>query len=235
MDEKTLRQVEDLIGYQFSNKSILKEALLHASQAEDRLESNERLEFFGDSILDMVICESLFEKYPAYFEGQLTKIKSLLVSRKTCACIGNKLGLTDFLRVGKGMFGSRSLDGSIAAGTVEAVIAAIYLDGGYEKAREFILSQFGDLMEQAGVSEHHENFKSLLQQHAQQYLNCVPIYELLDEKGPDHYKCFETAVIINGKRFKSAWGNNKKESEQKAAYNALIKLGVVCEDSDQEF
>lgn len=227
MNDEKVQQVEEQTGYHFSDNSILDKAFTHSSCADNRFLSNERLEFLGDAILDMVICQSLFERFPHYLEGDLTKIKSMLVSRRTCAKLSRQLGLQKFLRVGKGMTRSRALGGSLAAGTLEALMAAICLDGGLDSAREFILRIFEPLIAQADAEQHQENFKSLLQQHSQQYLSTAPVYELLDEKGPDHDKCFESAVTIAGRRFASAWGTNKKEAEQKAAFNALVELGIL--------
>ncbi|OHB53167.1 MAG: ribonuclease III [Planctomycetes bacterium GWF2_50_10] len=220
-------QVEQLLSYHFKNKAILIEALTHSSQADHRLLSNERLEFLGDAVLSLVVCQALYEKFPTYLEGDLTKIKSMMVSRKTCSRLAGKMGLEGYLKIGKGMANSAALSGSLAACALESIIAAVYLDGGFEAAREFILKVFGPLIENADAQSHQENFKSLLQQHAQQELNLTPIYELLDEKGPDHNKCFESAVMMGDKRFPSAWGTNKKEAEQKAAYAALVELGVL--------
>lgn len=227
MNNQTLSQVEQVLGYNFSDRKILIEALTHSSCASNRFESNERLEFLGDSVLALVICQTLFHQFPDYFEGDLTKIKSRLVSRKTCAKITNDLGLTDFVKVGKGMNKTRAMSGSIAAGTFEAIIAAIYLDGGYAPAEAFLQKVFAELIEQTDAEQHQENFKSMLQQHAQQNFNTTPGYELLDEKGPDHNKCFESAVIVGSRRFPSAWGVTKKDAEQKAAYNALVELGLI--------
>ncbi|MHC4744978.1 MAG: ribonuclease III family protein, partial [Planctomycetota bacterium] len=128
---------------------------------------------------------------------------------------------------------SRALKGSLAAGVLESIIAAIYLDGGYAPAREFIMECFGPLLERADAEHSQGNFKSVLQQYAQEHFNNAPTYVLLDEKGPDHDKCFELGVILAERHFKSAWGSNKKEAEQKAAYNALIELGIV-EAPDEE-
>ena len=222
-----LEKIEQIIGYKFTNKALLEQALTHSSQADRRITSNERLEFFGDAVLAIVICQALFERFPEYLEGDLTKIKSMLVSRRTCARLASKLGIEKFLKIGKGMAKSSALTGSLAAGALEALIAAIYTDGGFKPAKEFILNIFGPLIEQADAQQHQENFKSLLQQHAQQELNHTPIYELLDEKGPDHNKCFESAVILGDHRYPSAWGTNKKEAEQKAAYKALVELKVI--------
>ena len=227
MDEETLQQIEQIVGYKFSNRNLLTKALTHSSSVESRLLSNERLEFLGDSVLASVICQTLFERFPAYLEGDLTKVKSMLVSRRNCARVCKELGLQKYLRVGKGMASSRALSGSLAAGLLEAIIAVLYIDGGFEAARSFILRTFASLIDQADAEQTQGNFKSLLQQYAQQQFNTTPVYEMLDEKGPDHDKCFESEVIIGDRHFTSAWGTNKKEAEQKAAFNALVELGIL--------
>jgi len=227
MDKKALQQIEQIIGYNFSSSNLLTKALTHSSAVDNRLLSNERLEFLGDSVLAAVICQTLFERFQDYLEGDLTKIKSMLVSRRTCARVAKQLGLQKFLKVGKGMASSRALSGSLAAGVLEALIAVIYIDGGFDAARSFILKTFDSLIDQADAKQTQGNFKSLLQQYAQQQFNATPAYELLDEKGPDHDKCFESQVVIAERHFPSAWGTNKKEAEQKAAFNALIELGVL--------
>jgi len=232
MQEEVLQQIEQIIGYRFSNPNLLAEAFTHASSVDNRVMSNERQEFLGDSVLSLVICLALFERSPNYLEGDLTKMKSMLVSRTTCARVARQLGLYKLLKIGKGMAGSQSLSHSLAAGLLEALIAAIYLDGGLEPARSFILRHFDALIQKADIEQHQGNFKSLLQQYAQQHLNTTPAYELLDEKGPDHNKCFEVQAVINERRFPSAWGTNKKEAEQKAALNALIELGAIKDYSE---
>lgn len=234
MDEEILQKIEQITGYQFSDKSILVQAFTHSSAVDDRLHSNERLEFLGDAVLALVICEALFERFPEYLEGDLTKIKSKLVSRETCAQIAGQLGLHEFLKVGKGMVSNRALSGSLAAGVLETVIAAIYIDGGFDAARAFIQTIFNDLLEEADAEQVQGNFKSLLQQYAQEQFSATPSYILLDEKGPDHNKCFELEVMITDRHFQSAWGTNKKEAEQKAAFNALLELGVLEQPAIQD-
>ena len=230
MKEETLEQLQELLEYQFTDKSLLIEAMTHSSYADHRLQSNERLEFLGDSVLALTICRRLFDQFPDYLEGDLTKIKSMLVSRKTCSKVAGKLQLQDFTLVGKGMDKTRAMSGSIAGGTLEAVIAAIYLDGGFDSAADFIMRTFGAMIEKSNAQQHQENFKSMLQQHSQQTTNQTPIYELLDEKGPDHDKCFEIGVVIGRQRFAGAWGITKKDAEQKAAKSALIQIGLLDED-----
>ncbi|UCD52689.1 MAG: ribonuclease III [Phycisphaerales bacterium] len=233
MDKDTLHQIEQILGHQFTNAALVKRAFMHSSAADNRLDSNERLEFLGDAILSTVICETLFEMFRDYAEGELTKMKSMLVSRGTCARVARRLGLPKFLTVGKGMLSSKALPTSLAAGLLEAVIAAVYIDSGFEAAREFIVRHFANLIEQVDSEEAHGNYKSLLQQHSQEQFSVAPIYVLLDEKGPDHNKCFESEVVIEQRHFASAWGANKKEAEQKAAYNALVELGVLQNSTQQ--
>jgi ribonuclease-3 len=236
MEQEVLQQIEQIVGYRFANRDLLAKAFMHASAVDNRGQSNERLEFLGDSVLALVICRTIFERSPDYLEGDLTKMKSMLVARGTCARLARQLGLHKLLKVGKGMTGSQSLDHSLAAGLFEALIAAIYLDGGLEPAQAFILRQFDSLIQKAGAEQVQGNFKSLLQQHAQQHFNATPVYELLDEKGPDHNKCFEIQAVIKERHFPSAWGTNKKEAEQKAALNALVELGVMdgyCEETER--
>jgi ribonuclease-3 len=132
------------------------------------------------------------------------------------------------------MASSRALSGSLAAGALEAVIAAIYIDSGFDDARSFILRIFAPPIEQADAKQVQGNFKSLLQQYVQEQFNSTPAYVLLDEKGPDHDKCFELGVVIEERHFPSAWGTNKKEAEQKAAFNALVELGVLKETSPED-
>jgi len=234
MNKETLQQIEQTIGYEFSNKKLLAKAFTHSSAVDNRILSNERLEFLGDSILAVVICQTLFERFPGYLEGDLTKIKSMLVSRGTCAKISRRLGLQKFLKVGKGMVSSRALSGSLAAGVIESTIAAIYIDGGFETVYSFIRRVFGSLIDAADARQAQGNYKSLLQQHAQEQFNITPVYMLLDEKGPDHNKCFELEVVVDDRHFTSAWGTNKKEAEQKAAFNALVELGVLEKPSDDD-
>ncbi len=227
MDNDTLHEIEQILGRTFTDHAVLSKAFTHSSAVDSRLESNERLEFLGDAILSVVICQRLFEKFRDYPEGELTKMKSMLVSRGTCARVARHLGLPTFLVVGKGMVSHKAFPISLAAGLLEAVIAAICVDSGFEAAREFILQNFEPLVEQVDAEDAHGNYKSLLQQHAQEQFGLAPLYVLLDEKGPDHNKCFESEVVIDQRHFPSAWGPNKKEAEQKAAYNALVELGVV--------
>lgn len=219
-----LERCEHRIGYVFRDKTILVAALTHASGAQHRLASNERLEFLGDAILGAVVCELLFHQYPEYLEGDLTKIKSVVVSRQTCAKISEALGLQEFLVLGKGMTVHPTVPPSLLADVFESLLAAIYLDGGDAAVRDFIHRFVGPEVELAAAGELGGNYKSLLQQFAQRENGLTPTYQLLDEKGPDHSKCFKIVAQVGRTRFQPAWGRNKKEAEQRAAFNALSEL-----------
>jgi ribonuclease-3 len=219
-----LEKLQQRIGYKFKDESLLLAALTHASGAEHRLASNERLEFLGDAILGAVVCELLYRQFPDYLEGDLTRIKSVVVSRLTCAKLSETLGMQEFLILGKGMITHPSVPSSLLADVFESLVAAIYLDGGDAMARQFIAEAIGPEIELVAGGEIGSNYKSLLQQLAQREHGITPTYQLLDEKGPDHSKCFKIAAQIGADRFPPAWGRNKKEAEQRAARNALNQL-----------
>jgi ribonuclease-3 len=227
-------RAEKVLQYTFRNPDLLKEALTHASIADNRLLSNERMEFLGDAVLDLIVCEALYRKFPEYLEGDLTKIKSAVVSRRTCAEVSNETGLTDLLIIGKGISSRDAMPSSLAAAVYESIVAAIYLDGGFEVIKEYVLRTMTPKIEIISANSHQQNYKAVLQQHAQKILGATPIYELLDEKGPDHSKCFEVCVAVDGRRFTSAWGPNKKMAEQKAALLALEELGVLAPEEVDE-
>lgn len=227
-----VEDAEQILGYRFGNRALLEEALTHASKADHRLQSNERMEFLGDAVLGLVVCEHLYARFPELFEGDLTKMKSAVVSRRACAEVSERIGLCTMLNLGKGMSTRRELPHSVAAAVLESIIAAIYLDGGMEPVKRFILEHMRPLIDGAAESAHQENFKSVLQQHAQRQLPDPPIYILLDAKGPDHAKAFQVCVELDGRRFGSAWANSKKEAEQKAALLALDELGLARIDDE---
>ena len=220
-----LQGCEERIGYTFTDKRMLQAALTHASGAEHRLASNERLEFLGDAILGAVVCEMLFRQFPQYLEGDLTRIKSIVVSRQTCAKISESLGMQEFLILGKGMTTHPSVPPSLLADVFESLVAAMYLDGGSEISRVFLERHMIPEIELAVGGEMGNNYKSMLQQLAQREHGTTPTYQLLDEKGPDHSKCFKIAAQVGQSRYQAAWGRNKKEAEQRAARNALSELG----------
>ncbi|MEE9212527.1 MAG: ribonuclease III [Phycisphaeraceae bacterium] len=225
-----LEQTAKVLGYTFKNEQLLVEALTHASSAGHRLESNERMEFLGDAILGYVVCDYLFATFPDLLEGEMTKIKSAVVSRRVCAKISEQINLSSMLTLGKGMISHRKLPSSVAAAVLESIIAAIHLDGGMAPARRFILEHMTPFIHAAAESTHQQNFKSVLQQYAQRHLPTNPAYILLDEKGPDHAKCFEVCVELDGRRYTGTWANAKKDAEQQAALLALRELGLAKVD-----
>ncbi len=228
----TPRALDEIVGHDFKDRGLVEMTLTHASVADSRLDSNERLEFLGDAVLGMVVSSRIFEMFPGLLEGDMTKIKSTVVSRQTCAEIALSIGLHEALALGKGMQNQAQLPVSLAAAVLEAVIAAIYLDAGFETAAGFVRTHFDAYIARAARSGHQENFKSVLQQHAQQAMLGTPAYRILDEKGPDHAKCFKIAVEIDGRRFEATWGQSKKRAEQQAALNALLELGIVRDGED---
>lgn len=224
MSQDVIVRAEQLLGYRFTDSSLLITALTHSSGANTRVESNERLEFLGDAILGAVVCTTLYRRFETWLEGDLTKVKSNVVSRRTCAEIADAIGLTDLLILGNGIDGRHRLPTSLRAAVYESVIGGIYLDGGLEAAKTFILKTAADHIETYAQPDNRENYKSALQQFVQRCMAATPRYETLDEQGPDHSKCFEMCVVINNERFPSAWGPTKKEAEQEAARRALDLL-----------
>jgi ribonuclease-3 len=223
---EVLEACQQALGYRFEQPELLRAALTHASGANSRLASNERLEFLGDAILGMIACEQLYHRFPDFQEGELTRIKSDIVSRRTCAGFCTKLGLGRFLFLGRGMNAQEmtSVPTGMLADLYESLVAAIYLDGGLEAAREFVLRQLSAEIEAVAGGHQGNNYKSQLQQVAQREYNMMPQYLVLDEKGPDHSKCFLVAAVIGGHTHTGAWGRSKKEAEQRAARNALAEI-----------
>lgn len=215
---------EEALQYTFQDRTLLERCLTHASVARTRLESNERLEFLGDAILGASVCEILYRQFPEETEGEMTRIKSAVVSRTTCARYSHELGLDRFLMLGKGLGGYHSVPSSVMAAVFESLVAGVYLDGGYAAAFSFVERMVRSEVERIVASVHGDNFKSLLQQYVQKTQSEPPMYTLLDEKGPDHSKCFEIAVTLGERQFVSAWGPNKKVAEQRAAENAWCEL-----------
>jgi len=222
--EDLFAECEEVLGHKFSDRSLLQRCLTHSSIARTRLDSNERLEFLGDAILGTVVCELLFRRFPEKTEGELTRIKSVVVSRTTCAKLSNDLRLGCFLQLGKGLAEFEKIPLSIQAAVFESIIAGLYLDGGMEVVRPFLTRLIGPEIDRTIESSHGRNYKSLLQQLVQKNQRGTPLYRLLDEYGPDHSKCFKIAAVVGIDSFPAAWGPNKKEAEQRAAENAWCQL-----------
>lgn len=219
-----LAECEAVLGYEFRDKDLLYRCLTHASAAKTRLESNERLEFLGDAVLGLTICETLFTRFPANAEGELTRIKSVVVSRASCATLARRMGLEKYLVLGRGISAHGRLPSSVIAAAIEAIIGGIYVDGGFDKAHAIVQRLFMDDILSAAQLESGINYKSILQQSVQRQQGATPGYRVIDEKGPDHSKCFKVAAVVKDQEFPGAWGPSKKSAEQRAAENALCVM-----------
>ncbi len=224
-----LLEFQRQIGVRFKNPELLNQSLMHRSyihgKSSDRGLSNERMEFLGDSVLGLVVNEYLYNRYPDRNEGDLTKIKSLVVSRQVLAKKAEEMGLGKYLLLSAGEVesGGRKRS-SIIADAMEAVIGAIYLDRGIEPAREFIRKEILTALHEITGAEEHINYKSLLQELVQGSRKVHPVYRIMTEKGPDHDKQFIVDVSISGKNYGRGTGKSKKEAEQSAAKAALQNL-----------
>lgn len=223
-EQTVLERCQETIGYRFLRPELLRAALTHTSGANSRQGSNERMEFLGDSVLGLVTCEQLYFRFPEYQEGDLTKVKSVVVSRKTCADFSRALKLGEFLFLGKGLLQHGEMPPNILADVFEALVAAIFFDGGYDAAKAFILQFIEPEIERVVEEALASNSKSQLQQVAQREFGSTPRYVILDEQGPDHDKCFKIAAEIDGLQYEPVWGRNKKDAEIKAALNALAEI-----------
>ena len=230
MSRKTTSQfihtAEQLLGYEFANKQLLLEALTHKSYYHENREGvsqhNERLEFLGDSVIGLVVVEYLFLHKSSYAESVLAKIKSYIVSEPVFAEIAASLSLGEYLLLGKGekSTGGRAKK-SILANTFEAVMGAVYLDGGFQRAREIILGLFRERMESAIESGQFFDYKTDLQEKTQMMYGQLPEYRVISQFGEEHERVFTVAVLLNGKLLGTASGRRKKEAETLAAKEAL--------------
>ena len=215
--------IESIIGYCFRNKEFLKEALTHKSFAGEHRHTkhNERLEFLGDSILGAVVADYVYCQCPQVEEGVLSKIKSNLVSRRNLHLWGKQMGLGRFMLLGHGEIssGGRERD-SIISNAVEAVIGAVYLDGGYASAEAVILPW----VRTQALAQDARDFKSILQEHLQKLGKSTPTYEVVQTVGPEHDKVFTVRVCLDGQELALGKGHNKKSAEQAAAEQALIRF-----------
>lgn len=223
-DDKDYKLLESVIGYTFQNKAILKQALTHNSYINenelDFKDSNERLEFLGDALLDSVIAEMLYNMYPDYNEGELTVAKSNLVSRKCLGEIGLGISLGEFLLVGKGIKSKKDNNFSVLSCAVEALFAAVYLDGGEASLKKTVSYLMGDKIADTALVN-KENYKGQLQQITQEREGVTPVYRMLEAIGPDHNKEFVSGVFIEDKLLAKGYGSSKKKAELDAAKKAL--------------
>lgn len=223
ISNRTVTKCEEAIGYKFKNSDFLRMALTHASARES--ECNERLEFLGDAILSMVISEYLYHTFRDFDEGDLSLIRSEVVSRAALAEITSQMTFQKYLVFGGNIREDSKLPVSILANVYEAVVGAIYLDSGIKYAKKFILDGLRGKIEEVIKNPYQNNYKSLLQFIAQKHLNATPSYKIL-KQAKTNLPCFTSYAVINGRKFIAAQGKNKKESEQLAAHAALQILAL---------
>ncbi|MEZ5357648.1 MAG: ribonuclease III [Candidatus Zixiibacteriota bacterium] len=228
-DDRRLKEFQELIGYPFSDPGLLRVALTHRSYAKTRegdwLPSNERLEFLGDSVLSLVVAEFLYVNYPEKLEGALTKLRSRLVNEMSLFTRASGFNLGDFIFLSpeEEKAGGRGR-ASIISDAFEAVIGAIYLDGGIASVRPFIQRHLLEFVDEIRADESFRNYKGELLEFLQARGSGMPRYEVVSEQGPDHHKTFTVDVYNNGDKIGTGIGNSKKDAEQKAAAQALFKL-----------
>jgi ribonuclease-3 len=224
--------LEIRLGYRFRDRGLLEHALTHKSKAHEDpsggVIDNESLEFLGDAVLGLVIADALFRAFPDFSEGQKSKIKAMLVSTTSLAELAERLQLGEHMILGRGeeKTGGRQKQ-ALLADTCEALIAAIYLDGGLEPARQFIMRELGDAIEQAGQPDYFgRDHKSRLQEAVQGLGRPLPVYRVAGEAGPEHRKMFHVEVLVSGEVVAQGAGRTKKDAEQDAAKAALEKLAT---------
>jgi ribonuclease-3 len=221
---------EKNIGITFKDKDLLKQAFTHRSYLNEHKDSelvhNERLEFLGDAVLELIVTEHLYEKYPDSNEGELTAFRSALVNAVTMSDAASKIGMNDFLLLSKGeakdMGRARQI---ILANTIEALIGAIFLDQGYDMAKYFISKYIFNLIEKIIEDKTWLDAKSKFQEQAQENESVTPAYKTLKEEGPDHDKQFTVGVFLGKEKIAEGTGKSKQEAEQEAAKNALLEKG----------
>jgi ribonuclease-3 len=233
MSVEPLDTFQKILGYSFRKADLLQAALTHksylnelrASEKAEAAQDNERLEFLGDAVLDLAISERLIALYPLSTEGDLSKMKARLVSEVTLARVARRLGVGEFLLLGRGEERTRGREkSSILADALEAVIAAVYLDGGFETAQTVLLQIFRDEIQRLDQRREGIDYKTELQECCQREFDVLPTYRVLRESGPDHQKLFEVKLMIKEEVFGIGRGRSKKEAEQQAAKQALEKL-----------
>jgi ribonuclease-3 len=221
--------LQQTIGYRFRDRGLLEHAMTHTSRANEDVSGgvrdNESLEFLGDAVLGFLIADLLFNEFPEHDEGQKSKIKAAMVSTATLGRLAERLSLGDHLLLGRGeeKTGGRQKQ-ALLADSYEALIAAIYLDGGIEHARAFVVREFAALVDEARVGAAGQDYKSALQELVQSRNEPLPEYRLIGTVGPDHRKLFQVEVVVNGGPVADATGTSKKEAEQEAARLALERL-----------
>ncbi len=223
--------LEEELGYSFTNREYLLLALTHSTYAYEHrsqgIVSNQRLEFLGDAILDFIIGEEIYNRKPQWDEGKLSKTRALVVCERTLSQVANKLKVGQLLSLGKGEEGTGGREKvSTLADTMEALFAAVYMDGGFDCAKKVILSLLSDYVEQAVRGELIFDYKSKLLEKAQTRHNAhLVTFDVVNEEGPVHDRTFEVAVFLDGEEYVRATGRSKKQAEQEASRLALEKWG----------
>ena len=234
-DMQSLKSFLEKHGLKFGSLSLLEEALTHRSYTHESSvisTDNERLEYLGDSVLNLIVSSSLFEHFPHSKEGELTQMRSSLVCEGSLARVARQLSIGKLLRLGKGeeKLGGREKP-SILANCLEALIAALYIDQGFSTTRKYVLSwfqqEFKELSHVSHLTRKKKDPKSYLQEMTQKYLHEVPIYEKVSHSGPEHRKEYVVRVLIDGKEYARGKGFSLKTAKQKAALNALYKAEVI--------
>jgi ribonuclease-3 len=226
VEKMDLSKLEENIGYKFKNIDLLKKALTHTSYAnENHIESNEKLEFLGDSILEFISSKYIYNNYSFLKEGEMTKVRADVVCEKSLHKVALKHNFSDFLYLGKSQIMSgETTRPAILADSVEAVIAAIYFDSGLDEAERFIVDNLKDAIDIASHNVGMKDYKTVLQEKLQVHGDVQIKYIILEEKGPDHDKTFVAQVSCNGKKLAIGNGKNKKSAEMDAAHKALQNL-----------
>ncbi len=221
-----LETLEKSIGHYFQDKELLKQALIHKSYAyENHVESNEKLEFLGDSILEFISSKYLYTHFPKLTEGEMTKVRADIVCEESLYEIAKKHDFSDFLYVGKSERNSHgNMRTAIMADSVEAVIAALYFDAGLEVAEKFIIENLEEAAKRAAKHVGEKDYKTVLQEKLQKNGEVHITYSILKEEGPDHDKIFTAEVSCNGKKLATGIGKSKKAAEMQAAQKALNNL-----------
>jgi len=234
---ENLNSLQEKLAYTFKNMEWLHQALTHRSHSHENpdlpLKDNEKMEFLGDAVLELVIRDLLLKALPNYSEGELSKIRAWVVNEPTLAKVARSIELGNHLFLGKGeeLSGGRDKS-SILADAYEALIAAIYLDGGFMPAFEVIKKHFAIILKEAIQTDFSEDYKTQLQEYSQERFKSVPTYEVEKEVGPDHDKTFFVTLLINGKIISHGMGKSKKEAEQHAAKDALQSLNTPYKVQD---
>lgn len=218
--------LEKSIGYTFKDKNLLKKALTHTSYAyENKIESNEKLEFLGDSILEFLSSKYIYNNYKKLKEGEMTKVRADVVCEKSLYKVALKHNFSDFLFLGKSQISNeKEVRPAILADSVEAVIAAIYFDSGLKEAEQFIVENLKDAIEQASLNVGMKDYKTVLQERLQIHGNVKIKYDIISEFGPDHDKSFVAQVSCNDKILAEGTGKTKKMAEMEAAKKALSNM-----------